>query len=257
MVKYADDATIIDTVLKANETTTHKTGRERQITITDNTIQSAANEAVLWCENTSQRINASKQYMMLTLQINAAVSPSINIKGETVQQMKTAKLLGVTIDLHLTFSSHTKSVVDKTRSAVHGLLTLKRHGVSTASLIKFYQARITPILTYAAPSWYSYIPQYAADQLERHQSLCLRLIYPTVSSYTKRLKLSRIPRINDLLRSMCCKYVAKVANDPTHKLHHHIPEKQSSHRHSTRLANNHRPTSRTALLSISIFHKYL
>ena len=61
MVKYGDDATIIDTVLKANETTTHKTGRERQITITDNTIQSAANEAVLWCENTSQRINASKQ----------------------------------------------------------------------------------------------------------------------------------------------------------------------------------------------------
>ena len=88
-------------VLKANETTTHKTGRERQITITDNTIQSAANEAVLWCENTSQRINASKQYMMLTLKINAAVSPSINIKGETVQQMKTAKLLGVTIDQHL------------------------------------------------------------------------------------------------------------------------------------------------------------
>ena len=33
--------------------------------------------------------------------------------------------------------------------------------------------------------------------------------------------------------------------------------KQSSHRHSTRLADNHRLTSRTALLSKSVFHKYL
>ena len=198
VVKYADDTTIIDTVLKANVTTTHKTGRERQITITDNTIQSAANEAVLWCENTNQRINANKTQYMTTQRSSVTIY-------KHQRRNCSAKLLGVTIDQHLTFSSHTKSVVDKTRSAVHGLLTLKRHGVSTASLIKFYQARITPILTYAAPSWYSYIPQYAADQLERHQSLCLRLIYPTVSSYTERLKLSRIPRINDLLRSMCCK----------------------------------------------------
>ena len=195
--------------------------------------------------------------MMLTLQLNTTISPPITIKGESISQTRSAKLLGVTIDDHLTFTSHTRSVINKARSAVHGLLTLKRHGVHAQSLVKFYQARIMPILTYAAPAWYCYIPQYGKDLIERHQSLCLRLIFPEIASYTERLDKSKIRRINDVLSKLCSGYVSKVLSNENHRLHHHIPQKQSINRHSARLSDKPILNSRTALLSKSLFYSYM
>ena len=142
------------------------------------------------------------------------------------------------------------------RSAVHGLLTLKRHGVNTRSLVKFYQARIVPILTYAAPSWYSYTPQYAKDELERHQSLCLRIIFPSITSYTERLALAKANRLNDVMQKLCISYVSKVMSDKDHRLQYHLPARQSRHRHSARLTDKPILNSRTALLSKSLFHAF-
>mgnify|MGYP001791570963 FL=1 len=257
VVKYADDTTIYDAVPKSKVTTTHKSGRERQITIADNSLQATADDAARWCDDSNQKINAAKsQYMLLTLQLNATITPPICIKGEAISQTKTEKLLGVTIDDQLTFSTHTRSAIEKTRSAVHGLLTLKRHGVNTRSLVKFYQARIVPILTYAAPSWYSYTPQYAKDELERHQSLCLRIIFPSITSYTERLALAKANRLNDVMQKLCISYVSKVMSDKDHRLQYHLPARQSRHRHSARLTDKPILNSRTALLSKSLFHAF-
>ena len=99
--------------------------------------------------------------------------------------MKTTKLLGVTFDDHLKFQTHSQQIIQKTRKSVHGLLTQKRHRVRTPSLVKFYKACIVPRMPYTAPAWYSFTAQYVKDELERHQSLCLRLIYPDISSYTE------------------------------------------------------------------------
>ena len=41
------------------------------------------------------------QYMVLTLQLNASVSPPLTVNGEEIAQTKSAKLLGITIDEHL------------------------------------------------------------------------------------------------------------------------------------------------------------
>ena len=39
--------------------------------------------------------------MVLTLQLNASVSPPLTVNGEEIAQTKSAKLLGITIDEHL------------------------------------------------------------------------------------------------------------------------------------------------------------
>ena len=194
---------------------------------------------------------------MFSLQLNITVSPPIMIKSEQVEQTNSAKLLGVVIDDHLKFQEHSRHIIQRTRQPVHGLLTLKRHGVKPTSLVKFYQARIIPIMTYAAPAWYSFTAQHVRDTLERHQSLCLRLIYPNISSYTERLRLSGVERLNDCLNNLCAKYTERVANDQNHRLHHLIPPTQSVNRHSARLSDVHILKSRTALLSKSLFHSYL
>ena len=223
-------------------------------------MQHAADNAVNWFEKAYQRINATKtQYMSLTLlmQLNVSVTPPIMINGEQIQQTKTAKLLGVTVDDHLKFKAHVTTTIEKTRAATHGLLTLKRHGVNKTSLVKYYQSRIVPILTYAAPAWYSYTIQQSKDMLERHQSLCLRLIYPNISSYSERLILTKTARLNDVLYQLCDNYVSKVAAKPDHRLRRFIPAKQSVNRHSSRLADKPVWRYRTALFGKSLFFKHL
>ena len=83
---------------------------------------------------------------------------------------------------HLSFSTHTQSIIDKTRSAVRGLLTLKHHGVQPTSLVK------SPTLP--EPGIVIYL-NAVKKQLQRHQSLCLRLIFPAISSCEERLETLR------------------------------------------------------------------
>ena len=110
----------------------------------------------------------------------------VSIKGENVEQTKATKLLGVTFDDHLKFQTHSQQIIKKPQKSVHGLLTQKRHGVNTPSLVKFYKAcNSSANDLHAAPAWYSFTAQYVKDELERHQSHCLRLIYPDISSYTE------------------------------------------------------------------------
>ena len=171
-LKYADDTTLYSKVLKSDIEVLENSGRNRLISIPDNDMQHAADRAVEWSQGNKQRLNASKtQYMMFSLQLNNKLHDSISIDGESIVQTESAKLLGVTIDQHLKFNSHIDTLIGKSRAAVHGLLTLKRKGVTPSMLTKYYQACIFPILTYASPAWHSHLSQNSKDKLERHQSL--------------------------------------------------------------------------------------
>ena len=93
-------------------------------------MQNAADIAASWSDENKQRMNASKsQYMTLSLQLNNSNSNLVTINGDPVNQTSTAKLLRLRLGSHLTFSEHINSAIRKTRSAMQGLLTLKRHGV--------------------------------------------------------------------------------------------------------------------------------
>lgn len=257
--KRPRNPTLYSSVYKKDTQTTHKSGHNRTVQINDNQIQLAADNATAWSDENHQRLNASKtQYMMFTLQLNCTLDQQITIKSDPIAQTTSAQLLGVKLDSHLKFATHVESCINKTRSAVHGLLTLKRHGVKEDMLVKFYKSRILPILTYACPAWYTYTPQYAKDKLEMHQSLCLRLIFPQTYSYTLRLLKAGVPPIHETFIQLCTKYVNKVVDDPSHRLHSLIPKRQSAiGRHSSRLRDAHVVHSNTALKCKSVFNYLL
>ena len=77
----------------------------------------------------------------------------------------------------------------------------------------YYQTKVIPILTYACPAWYMYIIEESKTKLERHQSMCLRIIYPNVKSYTTRLQLASIDWLNSVMLNLCLRYVHKIRDD--------------------------------------------
>ena len=255
-LKYADDTTVYSEVRKSDIIVNEKCGRERVISLCNNNMQSATDNAVQWSMENHQRLNAGKtQFMMFSLQLKTKLHDAISIAGENIQQTETARLLGVEIDQHLKFAHHVENIVSRSRQAIHGLLTLKRKGVTPSMLTKYYQTCIFPILSYACPAWHSYLSQESRDRLERHQSLCLRLIHPHTQSYTERLQRSNISKINDVLLQQCKKYANKIANDTRHRLHHLVPPKQSARgRHSSRLADRYSQTARTAKMCQNVFN---
>ena len=57
------------------------------------------------------------------------------------------------------------------------------------------------------PRLVCYISQDCKDQLNRHQGLCLRLIFPAINSYTKCLEIAKVSKLNSALEYLSTKYV--------------------------------------------------
>ena len=146
-----------------------------------------------------------------------------SLNSEFIDQVSEFKLLGVTVDEHMSFSSHVENIFSKARSILYALLTLKRHVVDEASLTKFYLANIRSILCYAAPAWFSYLSDTNMKRLESIQRQCLRVIYPDIP-YDERLVLASIPSLCDYLNSSCQNFVSNVASDTEHRLHKYLPK---------------------------------
>ena len=72
--------------------------------------------------------------MTFTPQLNVNLETPIKIEDQKVEQNPSAKLLHVTLDIRLKFASHVDMAFQKLISAVHGLLTLTRHGVTNNML---------------------------------------------------------------------------------------------------------------------------
>ena len=82
-------------------------------------MQHAADKAIEWSQSNKQHLYASKTRYIIMFSLNNKLHDSISIDGESIVQTETAKLLGVTMDMHLKFTSHIDTLIGKSRAAVH------------------------------------------------------------------------------------------------------------------------------------------
>jgi hypothetical protein len=100
-------------------------------------------EVKQFCESKGLTINASKtQFIIIKSSNKRLLAPGeITIDGHTISAQPTVKLLGVTIDRHLTFKDHVQGVTAKCR----GLLSLLRRGAPVLPAILLRLAYIALI----------------------------------------------------------------------------------------------------------------
>jgi hypothetical protein len=152
LIKYADDTTAYCTMNKTDvNILQRRSNRKVDITTTNNAMQDIADSASNWCKAHAMRLNTQKTKLMLfTLQTEPTMTYPVSINNVAIEQVCNTKLLGVYLDNHLTFSAHVDYTLNKTRSAIHALLTLKRHNIKSELLVLFYKTRILSILSYAS-----------------------------------------------------------------------------------------------------------
>ena len=129
---------------------------------------------------------AKSSTITFTLQ-KVITSEPIKIQDELIEESTTVKLLGVYYDQHLRFSKHVAAAIDKSKSAFHAIVTLKKAGVKPHSLAQVYRARVWSIISCAAAAWYPFISAHDKEMLEKYQRLCLRVIFHHLENYNERL----------------------------------------------------------------------
>ena len=236
-IKYADDtSTLLPLPYQQTETTTNT---PTAISFLPSIIgQALIDECHRWSCDNQMQLNACK-----TKVVNISLRKSLNMIGtylvdgtHQIEIEEYAKLLGVHIDSHLSFSHHVETIKRAANKKCHGLLLLKRAGVKQPSLVMLYKSQTLPTITHSSAAWYPYTTDYQQKDLEKSQKLALRIIFPEIESYAERLAAAGcLNTLNETLKSICRSYATKVKETTSHPLHDRLPKRPAGVRFPRRL----------------------
>ena len=120
------------------------------------TLQHMANAAMLkisdWFKANFLTVNASKTVMQLYTKRNSLENVNISINGNTVQEKKTIKYLGVLIDSNLKFTSHIASICN-TVSRNIGMIARVKYCLPKKQLLQLYHSLVFPYINYCCLIW--------------------------------------------------------------------------------------------------------
>jgi len=109
------------------------------------------------------QINTSKTKEMIIGSLDSINLSPLSTSSGTVERVATFKLLGIHLDVNLSWYVHINSITSKASKRLYFLKQLKRAGVPQNQLLHFYTAVIRPVLEYAAPVWHHLINRTAGS----------------------------------------------------------------------------------------------
>ena len=146
------------------------------------------------------------------------------------------KLLGLTLNSHLTWNNHVEYLVKSAFQKLYFLIQLKRSGVDVADIVQYYCACIRSTLDYACPVFHYALPTYLREDLERIQKRALRCIFPGVP-YSTALELANIQSIDDHHEALTNKLFQNIRESPDSKLQHLLRERHEPKIYDLRVQN--------------------
>ena len=104
--------------------------------------------------------------------------PQVKLADQVLRLEKKPKVLGVTLDTHLTFSQHCNNIAINVqrRNNVLKALTCSTYGCDEEALLTKYQAIGRSILSYNCPVWTSSLSDTNWSRLQRMQNSALRIV---------------------------------------------------------------------------------
>jgi hypothetical protein len=127
IIKFADDTTVVGLITDNNETAYREEVRDLAV----------------WCQNNNLSLNMIKtKEMIVDYRKRSNKHTPILINGAVVVQVESFKFLGVHFTNKLSRSKHTKTVVKRARQSLFPIRRLKRFGMGSQILKKFYSCTI-------------------------------------------------------------------------------------------------------------------
>jgi hypothetical protein len=170
-----------------------------------------------WATTNNLHLNYSKCTEMIVLRKSLAKqhqSPPVSAKG--IARVSQLKILGVTMDCHLSVKAHIDNLIHISGQNLYALKTLKSHGISKDDLSCVCMATLINRILYAAPAWRGFVN---GSEFQRLEAIFNRSIRWGVLSHST-------PHLTDLMDSADAKLFSKVIGNPNHVLHSLLPPKK-------------------------------
>ena len=131
--------------------------------------------------------------------------PPLQIDGHTLQEVKTAKLLGVWVQSDLKWNIQVNHMTKQGSKRLYLLRRLKQFSLPSEDLVVVYTTYIRPVLEYAVPVWSSGLTDRQSSLLESVQRRACRCIlgkrYTNYVEACTQLNLQTLAKRRELLCS--------------------------------------------------------
>jgi hypothetical protein len=211
LVKYADDICVLHFI------------REEQ----DDSLCAELKHIITWSSEKGLQFNNQKTKVMnFITKRSLSLSPLVDVRTNTViEEVFSARLLGITIDNKLSWQEHLSNILSKMRRRVYMLYSLKRIKAPPHICWNVYCALLRSIASYGYPAWCN-ISKSRFQQLTRFEErICKLFGLPAKISFS----------------DFCFRLAQRLAlkaRDPEHPLH--LIHDFQPLRYSTRLGKSSR-----------------
>ena len=200
MWKYVDDTTTSEVIRKGEK----------------GDAQSMVDRVIHWSTANRVKLNSEKcKELRISFAKDQPDFHPIVIDGQSLEVLKSAKLLGITNNLR--WNEQISDTIKKASKRLFFLIQLKRAKVSSKDLVLFYITCIRSVLTYAIPVFFDGLPKYLQIELERVQKRAFSIISPNIA-YSQALQEANIPTIIDYSEQVCNKVFYSIVNDSENKV---------------------------------------
>ena len=159
--KYVDDCTLTETIRK----------------LSASIMQQEVDNVNSWSCTNHMNINTKKTKEMLLGPMKNNQLPALQLNGQSIERVKTYKLLGLHVTDSLRWNEHVSSICSRAAQRLHFLNQLKRAAMSTDDLLYYYQSVVRPVTEYACVVWHTSLTKGQTKLLESVQKRAVRIIF--------------------------------------------------------------------------------
>lgn len=188
-ILFADDTTLI---IKCENKETY-----------ENEINLTLNKTIEWLSNNNLKINVNKtQLIQFQNYRRQHVDLNINYRNNKIEEVSTAKFLGLMLDKHCNWKGHVEHICNKLDRFVFAIKRL-RQTVSTEAALSAYHGYVSSVLSYGLLMWGNSVE---IEKAFRVQKKCVRAIcgaWSTDSCKPLFKKFHILPLVCMYIRELC------------------------------------------------------
>ena len=145
-------------------------------------LQECVQHVAEWSKTNLFQLNPTKcKEMVICFKKHFPALDPVEVNGQSLERVSTAKILGVTFRNDLKWNDHVDLITSKAAKRLYLLRQLKRADVNAKDLIGLYCSCIRSVLEYACQVFHCSLTKYLCDEIERIQKRAMHIIYPDLS----------------------------------------------------------------------------
>ena len=196
--------------------------------------QSYLNLIKEWTDNQRMKLNEKKtKIMIFNSSEKNAFTTRLQLSNQNIEILTQTKLLGTVITKDLKWNVNTDSIVKKANARLQLLIKVAQFNPPKEDLKLIYTSFIRSLLEQSCVVWHSSLTKENANDLERVQKTCMKVIFgENYKGYKKSLNMLDLRTLSERREALCLNFAKKCLTNE--KLKHMFPLNEKNHLMNTR-----------------------